>query len=121
MHQLKSIYNSPFKDSHSHPIHTCFPMIASNELKLYLNSFTMLRFFTGQIQFEVLNTSPLKFQIFYDKNSGSKSHNQEILYSLDNYHLPMKLQESNIFSPVCHSVQGRESPCDHYPVPPQVI
>ena len=28
--QLKSIYNSQFKDSHSHPIHTCFPMIASN-------------------------------------------------------------------------------------------
>ena len=29
-HQLKSIYNSPFKDSYSHPIHTCFAMIASN-------------------------------------------------------------------------------------------
>ena len=24
------IYNSPFKDSHLHPIHTCFPIIASN-------------------------------------------------------------------------------------------
>ena len=30
MNQLKSIYNSPFKDSHSHPIHTCFPIIDSN-------------------------------------------------------------------------------------------
>ena len=30
MHQLKSSY-SPFKDSYSHPIHTCFAMIASNE------------------------------------------------------------------------------------------
>ena len=30
MHQLNSIYNSPFKDSRSHPIHTCFPIIASN-------------------------------------------------------------------------------------------
>ena len=30
MNQLKSIYNSPFKDSHSRPIRTCFPMIASN-------------------------------------------------------------------------------------------
>ena len=30
MNKLKSIYNSPFKDSHSHPIQTCFPMIASN-------------------------------------------------------------------------------------------
>ena len=30
MHQLKSIYNSQFKDSHSHPIHPCFPIIASN-------------------------------------------------------------------------------------------
>ena len=32
MNQLKSIYNSPFKDSHSHPIHTFFLIIASNEL-----------------------------------------------------------------------------------------
>ena len=32
MSQLKSIYNSPFKDSHSHPIHTCFPIIANNVL-----------------------------------------------------------------------------------------
>ena len=30
MYQLKSIYNSSFKDSHSHPIHICFPVIASN-------------------------------------------------------------------------------------------
>ena len=33
MHQLKSIYNSPFKDLHSHPIHACFPIIASNDAK----------------------------------------------------------------------------------------
>ena len=32
MHQLKFIYNSPLKDSYSHLIHTCFPMIASNEM-----------------------------------------------------------------------------------------
>ena len=30
MNQLKSIYNIPFKDSHSHPVHICFPIIASN-------------------------------------------------------------------------------------------
>ena len=30
MNQLKSIYNSPFKNSYSHPIHTCFPISASN-------------------------------------------------------------------------------------------
>ena len=30
MHQLKSIYNSPCKDSHSLCIHTCFAMIDSN-------------------------------------------------------------------------------------------
>ena len=30
MHQLKSIYISSFKDLHSDPIHSCFPMIASN-------------------------------------------------------------------------------------------
>ena len=27
---LKSIYKNPFKDSHSHLIHSCFPTIASN-------------------------------------------------------------------------------------------
>ena len=31
MNQLKSIYNSSFKDLHSHHIHTHFAMIASNE------------------------------------------------------------------------------------------
>ena len=31
MHQLKSSYNSPFIDSYSHPSHTCFAMISSNE------------------------------------------------------------------------------------------
>ena len=33
MNELKSIYNSPFKDLHSHPYHTCFPIIASNEFR----------------------------------------------------------------------------------------
>ena len=33
MNQLKSLYNSPFKDSQSHPIHICFPITASNESK----------------------------------------------------------------------------------------
>ena len=28
--QLKSVYNIPFLDSYSHPIHTCLSMIASN-------------------------------------------------------------------------------------------
>ena len=32
MDQLKFIYNSPFKDSHSDPIHTSFPISASNEI-----------------------------------------------------------------------------------------
>ena len=31
MDQLKSIYNSPFNYSYSQPIHTCFPIIASND------------------------------------------------------------------------------------------
>ena len=36
MHQLKSSYNSLIKDPYSHPIHTRFAMIASNEdLKLF--------------------------------------------------------------------------------------
>ena len=36
MNQLKSIYNKQFKDSHSHPIHTYFLIIASN-VRLCLN------------------------------------------------------------------------------------
>ena len=34
---LKSIYSSPFKDSHSHPIHTYFVIIASNVVKIHFN------------------------------------------------------------------------------------
>ena len=30
MNQLQSIYNGPFKDSRSHLIRACFPMIAGN-------------------------------------------------------------------------------------------
>ena len=30
MNQLKSVYNIPFLDSYSHPIHTCLSMIAIN-------------------------------------------------------------------------------------------
>ena len=33
MNQLKSIYNSPFKNLHSHTIHTCLATIASNEIQ----------------------------------------------------------------------------------------
>ena len=36
VHQFKSSYNGPFKDSYSHSIHTRFEMIASNEGKLQL-------------------------------------------------------------------------------------
>ena len=32
MNQLQSIYSNPFKDSYSHPIHTCFAMIAINDI-----------------------------------------------------------------------------------------
>ena len=34
MNQLKSSYNCPFKDSHSHPIHTCFTTTASNVVQI---------------------------------------------------------------------------------------
>ena len=32
MNQSKSIYGSPFKDSLSHPIHSCLPIIVTNYL-----------------------------------------------------------------------------------------
>ena len=31
MNQLKYIYNNSFKGLYSHSIHTCFPIIASND------------------------------------------------------------------------------------------
>ena len=43
MHQLKPIYNCPFKDSNSHPIHTIFVMFASNVSHQHL---TGLKYFT---------------------------------------------------------------------------
>ena len=36
MNQLKSVYNIPFLNSYSHPIHTCLSMIASNDEQLHL-------------------------------------------------------------------------------------
>ena len=59
MNQLKSIYKVPFKDSHSHPVHTCFPINANNapifkqEVKVKLfhpiiqNIMTFLQFRSG--------------------------------------------------------------------------
>ena len=38
MHQLKSVNNSPFKDSYSHPIRTCLSVIASNVILLIIIS-----------------------------------------------------------------------------------
>ena len=37
MNQLKSVYNIPFLDSYSHPIHTCLSMIASNVVFTFPN------------------------------------------------------------------------------------
>ena len=34
MNQLKFIYNCPFRDSHLHPIHTCFPIITARKRSL---------------------------------------------------------------------------------------
>ena len=36
LNQLKSICSSPFIDLHSHPIHTCYPIFASNGRPLIL-------------------------------------------------------------------------------------
>ena len=47
---LKSICHSPFKDSHSQPIHTCFPIIASN---VWGSKGTILRY-----NFRIMNHYP---------------------------------------------------------------
>ena len=36
MNQLKSVYNIPFLDPNSHPIHTCLSMIASNGMSFQI-------------------------------------------------------------------------------------
>ena len=46
MHQSKSIYISPLKDSRSHPIHTCFVMISSNALHF----FTLMYLFVQRLR-----------------------------------------------------------------------
>ena len=57
MHQLKSIYRSPFKDSQSHPIHTCFPMIASDVLPNFVRlSETLPVYHDGDVFGEILET-----------------------------------------------------------------
>ena len=35
MNQLKSFYNSTFKHSHSHHIHICFSIIATNQTQFF--------------------------------------------------------------------------------------
>ena len=61
MHQLTFIYNSSFKNSHSHPIHTCFPMIASNTPRIQRAIHTELRqeskqnfYFRDQVHFRLV-------------------------------------------------------------------
>ena len=58
MNQLQSIYNSPFKVSHSHPIHNCFPIIASNSTE------SLAQIFVGQVYY-----SPLYANIFFTRKS----------------------------------------------------
>ena len=43
MNQLQSIYNNPFKDSHSDSIHIGFPIIATKNVEF----FSVLPFFRG--------------------------------------------------------------------------
>ena len=56
MYQLKSLYNSPFKNSYSHPIHTCFAMIASNEITTKVTVMSHQQIWPG---------IPVNYQIIY--------------------------------------------------------
>ena len=47
MSQLKFIYNSPFKDSHSHPIDTSIPIIARNDSSEMMHQ--VVSYFYGHI------------------------------------------------------------------------
>ena len=62
MHQLKSIYNSPFKDLHPRAIHTSFPIIFSNgfinfyvdrPLFIISHTFQVHHYYTLEIAFTV--------------------------------------------------------------------
>ena len=60
MHQLKSFYDGSFKDSHSHPIHTCFAMIASNEKSMQFGEICL---FTLDSTQEIYIPSVVKKQV----------------------------------------------------------
>ena len=57
MNQLQSIYNSPFKVSHSHPIHNCFPIIASNGTE------SLAQIFVGQVYYSPVHANILIWQL----------------------------------------------------------
>ena len=58
MDQLKSIYNSSFKNTHSHLIHTCLGTIASNEGRCLWHDF---RFLWAGLCGQDLRQKPMEF------------------------------------------------------------
>ena len=84
MNQLKSIFNSPFKDSRSHPIHTYFPTIASNDCSIRAVTFAMMLENGSQIhsqasiEFFTVCTKLAEMAILYSKDvtTSKKSYLQ---------------------------------------------
>ena len=72
MNQLKSIYNSPFKDLHSHPIHTCFPINASNEKRVLIwGGVSDGQVSSGSVSHGSYDTDDFHFAIIHNfKDSG---------------------------------------------------
>ena len=69
MNQLKSIYDSPFKSWHSHPIHTYLATIASNALKwlmciLFVLNTMLIRRSTFNISHGIVNITVVFSNLF---------------------------------------------------------
>ena len=94
MHQLKSFYNSPFKDSYSHPSHTCFAVIASNVLSCI--SFVFVYFVFSFLCFTLIFQEAL----FTGRNSSvfwCPWNIRHLLRNLFRCGLHMRLTRSNYF------------------------
>ena len=101
MNQLKSSYSSLFKDSYSHPIHTCFAMIASNVTKRYSAFVPLWKSLSGNV---ILHTYMDAF-ICYECLSIRPE------YSLRFYTVCVSSNKFGVVYTCLDQVHGRESAC----------
>ena len=94
-HQLKSVYNSPFKDLHSHPIHTCLSVIANNDSGSTLNQLAAVCIGIQQ------NTSTLESRIIYDTPSKMCKMRYPLYLVLGKFNISLLLLNSSFVPLLC--------------------